>query len=366
MFSHLPVSYQYYYPAADNGLRFPQDENNEGAQVSSVTNGKTDTIKSNASPEPAVAELHPDLDNQESIASVDEQGNEGREENEGRDGFEAERDKCQLGIILDRWPFSKVRSLYECSKAYFDDDDPVYLFTIIPEYSIVEGSIIPLPETADFKKLQSSSRNQTNALTYAEFNKYFYLLIAIQKKRPLEDSNALNNQASCGESNLQELHDAQVANAPDRDRKTRRRDREDRRDREEWIDLLADRKVRISTIKEQFDGMKNQTVKLVLRLLPNKNTTGLEYSNQLVEVKLEFKYSTVPNEIHSYVKPRLKQEFDLIDASAKVISLLSRITMSNKWARCSPNTYGLNPSLLLPPLRFLLTTACTQRRFLHP
>ena len=96
MFSQLPVGYQNYYPAADYGLRFPQDENNEGAQVCSVTNGKTDTIKSNASPEPAVAELHPDLDNQESIASVDEQGNEGREENEGREGFEAERDKCQL------------------------------------------------------------------------------------------------------------------------------------------------------------------------------------------------------------------------------------------------------------------------------
>ena len=150
MFSQLPVGYQNYYPAADYGLRFPPDDNNEGegAQVSSVTNGKADTIKSNASPEPAVAELHPVLDNQESIASVDEQGNEGKEENEGRD---AERDKCQLGITLDRWPFSKVRSLYECSKAYFGDDDPVYLFTTIPEYSIVEGSIIPLPETADFK-----------------------------------------------------------------------------------------------------------------------------------------------------------------------------------------------------------------------
>jgi hypothetical protein len=40
-------------------------------------------------------------------------------------------------------------------------------------------------------------------------------------------------------------------------------------------------------------------------------------------------------------KPGLKQEFDLMDASEKVITLLSRIMMSNIWASCTPNIYGM-------------------------
>ena len=39
-------------------------------------------------------------------------------------------------------------------------------------------------------------------------------------------------------------------------------------------------------------------------------------------------------------KPGLKEEFDLRDASEKVITLLSRLTMSNVWSACSPNIYG--------------------------
>jgi hypothetical protein len=39
-------------------------------------------------------------------------------------------------------------------------------------------------------------------------------------------------------------------------------------------------------------------------------------------------------------KPGLKQEFDLMDGSEKVITLLSRIMMSNIWSPCTLNIYG--------------------------
>jgi len=39
-------------------------------------------------------------------------------------------------------------------------------------------------------------------------------------------------------------------------------------------------------------------------------------------------------------KPGLKEEYDLREASEKVITLLSRVTMSNVWSTCSPNIYG--------------------------
>ena len=41
----------------------------------------------------------------------------------------------------------------------------------------------------------------------------------------------------------------------------------------EWIDLLEDKKVRISTVKDQFDGPRGQSIILELLLLPEKDSS---------------------------------------------------------------------------------------------
>ena len=99
----------------------------------------------------------------------------------------------------------------------------------------------------------------------------------------------------------------------------------------------------MSTIKSQLEGQKGSTVKLLLRLLREKNASDAKYTNRLVHVELIFKFgvSDLPNRIYSSISSNLKQDFDLIESSAKVITILCRVTMSNKWAACSPNTYGI-------------------------
>ena len=102
------------------------------------------------------------------------------------------------------------------------------------------------------------------------------------------------------------------------------------------IDLLKEPETSNALVRQQFEGQKNETVKLQLLDISKPGSSGRLHAT------LQFKWKHFRNRMIFFYKPGLKHEFDLRDASAKVITLLSRITYSNKWACCSPNTYGKN------------------------
>jgi hypothetical protein len=118
------------------------------------------------------------------------------------------------------------------------------------------------------------------------------------------------------------------------------------------IDLGPDRldEPKFSLIRDQFEGDSDQGLRLKVELLREKGAepeAGPRPTRARVfNLELRFKHGAngrAENEISTYSKPRLKEEFDLIEASDKVITLLSRITLSNKWAGCSRNIYGEPP-----------------------
>jgi hypothetical protein len=105
----------------------------------------------------------------------------------------------------------------------------------------------------------------------------------------------------------------------------------------------------ISKLKQCLKGKKGATVVLeVFRLslspdlLPKKHRQSQPQEQpEILKLRLKFPNQEQANEIDERApKPGLKQEFDLSDAAEKVITLLSRITKSNKWSPCSPNVYG--------------------------
>jgi hypothetical protein len=114
-------------------------------------------------------------------------------------------------------------------------------------------------------------------------------------------------------------------------------------------------KTKVSDLKRCFEGGKDDHVEIEVILLdqkdelrPKKERKAKEDSKlqqDPIKIKLEFPDNQMrdqyENSIHQRApKPGLKQEFDLTDASDKVITLLSRMTMSNKWSPCSSNVYG--------------------------
>jgi hypothetical protein len=115
------------------------------------------------------------------------------------------------------------------------------------------------------------------------------------------------------------------------------------------IDLGPDRldEPKFSLIRDQFEGEGDQLLRLKVELLWEKGAKPEEGPRparaRVFDLELRFRHEAngrAENEISTYAKPGLKEEFDLIEASDKVITLLSRITLSNKWAGCSRNIYG--------------------------
>ena len=353
MFAQFPV-YQPMYQNPTNfqaGPAFPPGAYQGSALENFGVSASIEPKREVGVPEP-VEEAHPQQDMNTSEPTVSE-SNEDQKENS----------KCQLGIVMKRLPYSKVRSRFDCApsdKPGLKDEDPVYLMMYIPEDSIISNSISVISsvelspsavKTPEFPSLMMkrlsivsatgvavgntiSPNHNKETLSYSEFNSYYYLLERIRKKTsPSADEPNFIDGGSRASSTNNKPQQTTVLN---RFESTQEKSKANK---SEWINLLEDKKVRISTVKDQFDGSRGQSIVLELLLLPEKYSGVKKYSNRRVHVELMFKFN-VPNDILSYVKPRLKQEFDLIDASDKVITLLSRITMSNKWAACSPNTYG--------------------------
>ena len=256
---------------------------------------------------------------------------------------ENEKVKYQIGLSVQRLPYAKVLSLYSCKLTHFSKEDLVYLIDAIPEHAIMKDTIEILEKpvldssTHYMRKFSTgqfrSHTNKWNKCEYEQFQtlkKSAYLLEGIQKRKDFEPIPSSVANSELKENEASEFETKNVVHSKISSDGS-------------WTNLAKEKRVGINLIKDQLEGRKGETVSLILRLLVKKKKKGstdeIDY-NPVIRLKLKFGVKNVSNEIRTFLKPKLKQEFDLIDASAKVISLLSRITMSNKWASCSPNTYG--------------------------
>ena len=129
-------------------------------------------------------------------------------------------------------------------------------------------------------------------------------------------------------------------------------------------DLWSFTPTNLATLKMCLEGMQGDKIEMKVILLnpknelfPKKKTSNGESQRdeqttdsmnskpkngpEIRSLSLQIPVEVFENYIKQRApKPGLKQEFDLTDASDKVITLLSRLTLSNKWSSCSSNVYG--------------------------
>ena len=102
----------------------------------------------------------------------------------------------------------------------------------------------------------------------------------------------------------------------------------------------------VLTVEKWTEQLKQRGENSLWKLLKHDDTSA-EVSKTITlcyEMSSESMSPEWRNQIRTpSPKPGLKEEFDLTEASEKVITLLSRVLLTNTWATLSPNIYGKKP-----------------------
>ena len=98
----------------------------------------------------------------------------------------------------------------------------------------------------------------------------------------------------------------------------------------------------VLTVQKWNEQQKDREEKKLWKIL--KSGSGTDKCKVII-LRYEMKSSSMRPEWRNLIrtpapKPGLKEEFDLTEASEKVIIMLSRVMLTNTWATLSPNIYG--------------------------